>query len=54
MLLVPKKDRSWRFFVDCMALNAMTIKNKFPIPLVEDFYSELAEAKYFYQDRYEG
>jgi hypothetical protein len=41
VLLVKKKDGTWRFCVDYRRLNNLTIKNRFPMPLVEEILEEL-------------
>jgi hypothetical protein len=46
-LFVKKKDQSLRLCVDYRPLNAVTIKNKYPLPRIDILFDQLAGAKDF-------
>ncbi|GJP84719.1 hypothetical protein CLOP_g14779, partial [Closterium sp. NIES-67] len=47
ILFVKKKDGSMRMCIDYRALNKITIKNRYPLPRVEELFDQLGEAKIF-------
>jgi hypothetical protein len=47
VLLVQKKDGSWRFCMDYRKLNGMTIKNRFVMLVVEEIMDESLGTKFF-------
>ena len=47
MLLVKKKDGTFRFCVDFRQLNAITAKAKYPVPIIEELLDELTHASWF-------
>lgn len=47
MVLEHKKDKSWRLSVDYGKLNAITIRDAYPIPRVADDLDSLAESTWF-------
>jgi len=46
-LFVSKKDGSLRMCIDYRSLNEVTIKNKYPLPRINDLFDQLQGAKYF-------
>jgi hypothetical protein len=47
VLFVKKKDGSIRMCIDYRALNKITIKNKYPLPRVDELFDRLLGSKYF-------
>lgn len=47
IILVKKKDGSDRMCVDYRALNAITVKDRFPLPLIDDHIDRLGKSNYF-------
>ena len=47
VLFVPKPDGSLRMCIDYRELNRITVKNKYPLPRIDDLMDNLSGAKYF-------
>jgi hypothetical protein len=47
VLIVEKKDGTKRMCIDYRTLNSMTIKNKYPLPRIEDLLDRLERARFF-------
>jgi hypothetical protein len=47
VIFVPKKDGTQRMCVDYRSLNEVTIKNKYPLPRIDDLFDQLKGACVF-------
>jgi hypothetical protein len=47
VLLVQKKDGTWRLCIDFCYLSALTLKNRYPLPIIDELLDELSGAAWF-------
>jgi hypothetical protein len=47
VILVKKKDGGWRMCVDYRYLNELTVKNRYPLPIVDELLDELHGTRWF-------
>ena len=47
IVLVPNKDGTWRMCVDFCALNKSKVKNRYPLPRIDDLLDQLKDSMYF-------
>ena len=47
MLFVKMKDDTWRLCIDYRQLNKITIRNRYPLPRIDDLFDQLQDARVF-------
>ncbi|GKE69077.1 putative nucleotidyltransferase, ribonuclease H [Tanacetum coccineum] len=47
VLFVKKKDGSFQMCIDYRELNKLTVKNRYPLPRIDDLFDQLQGARYF-------
>lgn len=47
MLFVKKKDGSLRLCIDYRQLNRVTVRNRYPLPRIDDLFDQLQGAQFF-------
>lgn len=47
VVLISKKDGGWRMCINDRALNKITLKNRYPFPIIDNLEDQLKHAYYF-------
>ena len=47
MLFLKMKDDTWRLCIDYRQLNKVTIRNRYPLPRIDDLFDQLQGARVF-------
>jgi hypothetical protein len=47
IVMVPKKDGTWRICVNYLDLNKIMMKNRYPLPCIDDLLDQLKNVVYF-------
>jgi hypothetical protein len=51
VLFMKKKDGTLRLCIDFRQLNKVTVKNKYPLPRIDDLFDQLKDARYIFENR---